>query len=123
MADVTITIKEDDRTTTIAGEGVVTTEVRRDKGEDYGLPTLGAPVDLEPSTRVDWATRGGAQYRLTIEHHAPSKPGVMFNAEYKAHGEPRRFVTLDGGDLLNLTTRKRMTRHKFDLGYKVIGDE
>lgn len=116
MADITITIKEDDRTTTIAGKGVATTE-------DCGLPTLGAPDHLDSFTRVDWATRNGRQYRLTVEHHVPSRPGVMFNAKDKARGEPRRFVTLDGGDLLNLTTWVRTPRSEFDLGYKVIGNE
>lgn len=116
MADITITIKEDDRTTTIAGEGVVTTGT-------CGLPPLGAPDYLDSFTRVGWATRGGVQYRLTVERHVPSRPGVMFNAKDKERGEPRRFVTLDGGDLLNVTTRARMRRSRFDLHYVVIGDE
>lgn len=123
MADITVTIKEDDKTATITGEGVVTMEARRGRGEDYGLPSLGAPDHLESFTRIDWTTRDGAQCRLTVEYHVPSKPGVMFNARDKARGESRRFVTLDNGDLLNVTTCARMTRHRFDMGYRVIGDE
>lgn len=112
MADIEVTVTEDGLRYTFTGTGVLEVASEREAVSRGSRGTHTLEIELD------------TPYYQEIEHLIPARPGKLFWAKSLAGGSAYQWVTLAGGDVLQLGGIDfQLSREAFDEYYEVVEGE